>query len=461
MYDNGVVSFSAPGTPGALPPGQWSSTPIGTSGYNYFIAPLWADLYPVAGSEYTTVSGPGYQRYNWYNLAEYYSAWGGSLRLNSFSLTIRDTGSITTNYYSINLLDTNVSVGYAGNSAAGEYQLYHFSTAGTAVTGMQDWSYQGADPCVTDPLSSPTCPGYEQAYLEQQCSISQLYSPQCPGYQEAYLSQQCQISALFSPQCPGYAQAIAKNVDTRTENISAPAVIEPVIVADAQASPTNTDVGGVEISTTGEIVVASDVPQVTKEAAKESTSAPVTSASTPTERRVAVSIARILNIVRNSDAEAKSVAQDSATSSTSDSSNPLAAATTGRVGTASEVSDSSQVLEIRQTSSQTQTNNQATSRAHAEERERTVASSVRNGGSVGELSGGADINAMSRPPEGFGTYLGTVLRDTQFYQQREIYKNQRNVDNQRLLRQLGGTSSEIYQRMVDQQYKNNKGERNE
>lgn len=239
------------------------------------------------------------------------------------------------------------------------------------------------------------------------------------------------------------------------------ALISIAAVADAQASPTNTDVGGVEISTTGEIVVASDVPQVTKEAAKESTSAPVTSASTPTERRVAVSIARILNIVRNSDAEAKSVAQDSATSSTSDSSNPLAAATTGRVGTASEVSDSSQVLEIRQTSSQTQSNNQATSRAPAEERERTVASSVRNGGSVGELSGGADINAMSRPPEGFSTYLGTVLRDTQFYLQREIYKNQRNVDNQRLLRQLGGTSSEIYQRMVDQQYKNNKGERNE
>ena len=61
--------------------------------------------------------------------------------------------------------------------------------------------------CSINPLYSTTCPGYQQAYQEQQCSLNSLYSTTCPGYARAYFDQQCSISALFSPNCPGYAQA--------------------------------------------------------------------------------------------------------------------------------------------------------------------------------------------------------------------------------------------------------------
>lgn len=63
------------------------------------------------------------------------------------------------------------------------------------------------DPCVTDVLSSPSCPGYAQAYLTQQCSANPLYSIECPGYAIAYHDQQCAANPLYMSDCPGYQQA--------------------------------------------------------------------------------------------------------------------------------------------------------------------------------------------------------------------------------------------------------------
>ena len=63
------------------------------------------------------------------------------------------------------------------------------------------------DPCTTDPLSSPSCPGYQQAYTTQQCSANPLYSTACSGYAAAYKIQQCSASPLYATDCPGYAEA--------------------------------------------------------------------------------------------------------------------------------------------------------------------------------------------------------------------------------------------------------------
>lgn len=63
------------------------------------------------------------------------------------------------------------------------------------------------DQCVTNPLSSPDCPGYAAAYTTQQCTANPLYSTSCPGYAAAYQTQQCTANALYDPTCPGYAAA--------------------------------------------------------------------------------------------------------------------------------------------------------------------------------------------------------------------------------------------------------------
>lgn len=63
------------------------------------------------------------------------------------------------------------------------------------------------DSCSTNPLSSPSCPGYAEAYKTQQCTANPLYDVSCPGYAAAYKTQQCAADATYDVTCPGYAAA--------------------------------------------------------------------------------------------------------------------------------------------------------------------------------------------------------------------------------------------------------------
>lgn len=68
-----------------------------------------------------------------------------------------------------------------------------------------------SNPCASNPLYSPDCEGYAEAYAQQQytlnCTANPLYDMGCPGYEAAYYSQQCSINALYDSGCPGYAEA--------------------------------------------------------------------------------------------------------------------------------------------------------------------------------------------------------------------------------------------------------------
>ena len=67
-----------------------------------------------------------------------------------------------------------------------------------------------------------------------------------------------------------------------------------------------------------------------------------------------------------------------------------------------------------------------------------------------ELAGKVDIASISTQPQGYQAY-SMMMPDVAFYAPKEIYKNQVNVDNTRLLRGLG--SDRLHQDLVDQQYK--------
>ncbi len=69
-----------------------------------------------------------------------------------------------------------------------------------------------------------------------------------------------------------------------------------------------------------------------------------------------------------------------------------------------------------------------------------------------EAAGGVDLRAMAVVPAGFNAY-SFVMRDAAFYEPKEVYKNQRTVDNVRLLRGLTGGSDAKHKEMVDSQYK--------
>jgi hypothetical protein len=97
-----------------------------------------------------------------------------------------------------------------GNLANGEFmQFYHGIGMNNSSLPSLNYSVtpQYNDPCLANPLHSPSCSGYQQAYHDQQCSINPLYAVSCPGYQQAYYTQQCSANPLYDSGCPGYQQA--------------------------------------------------------------------------------------------------------------------------------------------------------------------------------------------------------------------------------------------------------------
>ena len=81
----------------------------------------------------------------------------------------------------------------------------------------------------------------------------------------------------------------------------------------------------------------------------------------------------------------------------------------------------------------------------------TTGPSVNTRASDNEAAAGVNIATMAVAPIGYGDYLNLTLRDAAFYAPREVYRNQRNVDNQRALRQL--TNDSRHRDMVEQQYR--------
>jgi hypothetical protein len=79
--------------------------------------------------------------------------------------------------------------------------------------------------------------------------------------------------------------------------------------------------------------------------------------------------------------------------------------------------------------------------------------SVKKNVQPNDLAGGVDVAAMAQIPKGYEAYSLVALRDAPFYKPETIYKNNRTVDNARLLRGLTGGSDAKHQQMVDSQYK--------
>ncbi len=69
-----------------------------------------------------------------------------------------------------------------------------------------------------------------------------------------------------------------------------------------------------------------------------------------------------------------------------------------------------------------------------------------------EAAGNVTIESIAKQPANYAQYF-TMIPDVAFYAPKEIYKNQKVVDNARTLRGLQGGSDRLHQEMVNQQYK--------
>lgn len=76
----------------------------------------------------------------------------------------------------------------------------------------------------------------------------------------------------------------------------------------------------------------------------------------------------------------------------------------------------------------------------------TVKKNVQNN----ELANGVSIESIAKQPANYAQYF-TMIPDVAFYEPKEIYKNQKTIDNVRALRQL--SSDRLHQEMINLQYK--------
>lgn len=215
MYSNGVVQFGRPVPAGGWP--NWNNSfcchgedlrNSTNSGYNYSIMPLWTDLVDYSGQTTYYRGTADSMTYGWYNTSQY----GQQNNRNTFELKINSSGAFDVRYGGTFISPTHgVTIGATGDLSRGEYfQHYHGMGFQGPTTGFS-WGALGGtgavDMCIINPLSSPTCAGYQAAYVTQQCTINALFDPSCPGYQSAYRTQQCSINPLYDSSCSGYANA--------------------------------------------------------------------------------------------------------------------------------------------------------------------------------------------------------------------------------------------------------------
>lgn len=200
MFSNGVVGFGSVNN-------HWCCSGYDlrfSQGYqfNYSIMALQTDLINYGSGRFRTEGTPQYQRYMWENISEY----GRPNNLNTFGVEIRPDGFIGMYYDKVHL-DRPFTIGMTGDTTLGEYTQHQFQNG---LHTDQPFNYlTGAtgNICLTNPLASPSCPNYQEAYDNQQCSLNPLYRPSCIGYEQAYTDQQCSINPLYSNQCSGYQQA--------------------------------------------------------------------------------------------------------------------------------------------------------------------------------------------------------------------------------------------------------------
>ena len=218
MFSNGVVGFLNP-TNHFCCSGYDITQP--NHPFSFAIMPLQTDLINYGQGRFLTEGTPQYQRYKWENISEY----GRPGNLNTFGVEIRPSGFIGVHYEQINIDPwRTVTMGMTGDSSLNQYTLNYSGPGFSRVENVSNITQTTGDMCLVDPLFSPNCAGYAQAYLTQQCGLNALYDPSCPGYTQAYFNQQCSLNPLYDRRCSGYeaAYALANVVSTPTAVVSAP-----------------------------------------------------------------------------------------------------------------------------------------------------------------------------------------------------------------------------------------------
>jgi hypothetical protein len=327
------------------------------------------------------------------------------------------------------------------------------------------------DPCVNNPLSSPSCPGYQQAYHDQQCSINPLYATSCPGYQQAYYTQQCSINPLYDSTCPGY-QAAFYNQQCAADALydtgcpgyqqayydqqcsldpfydtQCPGYAQAYYDQQCAANPLY-DSGCANY----DVVYAATQPPVTEESsttvvAQADNTTSVTAASEPTSTTSATS--------------PTSVSPAAVVSAVKPAPAPSAPVPSGRAQSAESVRQQTKAAEQKSEQKKTDravsravprgATGRAAAKAAAEKADEAIADAATATTIEAQQAAQSLVLGLMGFNPAFSAYQNAIVPDTNAAVMARQY-NQPTVDNRSALRQLSGASDRMHQDMVDQQY---------
>lgn len=376
-------------------------------------------------------------------------------------------------------------IGRDNNFWAGNY--------GPEITNISFSLKYSVDPCKTDPLYSPTCPGYLEA-------LNKLLPPAIT-VAEPVAATSTTATTITEP-------AAAPAATTSTALSSQPSVVAAVVSAPAPSTASSSTTSSTSTVITRENSGANtsqamsiisrnqERDRETLAIAQTAVSAAAAAAAAAQQEAAAVSATAVANStnnaatvgsvgnagtgIRSSAAGSNAVTQTSAVQlvpgASSVSANAPQAQNTSAAALASiNTMDTAPVVQTQSltttgTGSNVVETNTALSSNFLTDRSNPIntvleqrlqmppASTMNATGPTvntraadNEAAAGVTIATMALAPAGYGDYLNFTIRDAAFYAPREIYRNQRNVDNQRALRQL--TNDSRHREMVEQQYR--------
>ena len=378
----------------------------------------------------------------------------------NFSLTFNGKDSkFWAGYYGPQVKDPSLSLNYTfdqcssnplssptcpGYAAAYQTQqctanpLYNTSCPGYAA------AYQ-IQQCTINPISDPSCPGYATAYLNYQCSVNPLYSTTCPGYAQAYLDSECIKDSLFSKDCRGYATAYAiKYLVTGIDSTVVNQSLSNTAATKAN-DPTTTKVPVNTVTTT--VNIDGSVSTGVSTTGDTNVDKAITSkASTTNTAPAAVQLAPPAPAPQQQMAQGSNKQEDKKDDAPKGSGSGSSPQNTN---TAQAPSDKPAAPTARQ---EIQAKREAAAKAEAVEKGKNLANEM---GKASDMEAqkavqNVVIQAMGFTP-GFDAYSRQMIVQQQFYPVVSVYNNQKNIDNRYTARMFGGTDR-LHNEMVEKQY---------
>jgi len=263
MFSNGVVGFMSPTGSFCcngidVANGDWSNY-TGLPYFSFSIAALWTDLINLN----VDIDGDGIKdsgfftqevdtdndgqvdtlRYLWRNISEFYNR----DTANTFGAQIDVNGGIEIHHFDIDVRNHSVTVGVFGDprdsSQIRQFEYYSYNEQFVNDTYTL-YTFDITQACQANPLLSPECPGYADAYAEvvyqQNCAANSLYDAGCPGYEQVYYDT---YIAPIQEQQANEAAGVEDETDTTTADAGG-IDSDELLVSDPVESITNVEVTG-------------------------------------------------------------------------------------------------------------------------------------------------------------------------------------------------------------------------